>query len=515
MPITEDPRTGRLTRSHHGAVPAPEGPARAGILHLGLGNFHRAHQAVYTAAAMAAGGGDWGIVGVASRSRAVVDAMRAQDLLYSVATISPDGTSLSIPGVHTDVFVAADEPSRAVESIADPAIRIVTLTVTENGYSSSPATGRLDTADPAIVGDLRGGDPRSTIGQLARGIQKRAGSGAPLTVLSCDNLAANGPHTKRLVRTFLEELPAAEGAEALAFLESSVSFPSSMVDRIVPSTTPALRGEVASLLGAWDDAPVPAEPFTMWAIEDDFAAGRPAWEAGGAVFSAEVGRYEQMKVRLLNGTHSLIAYLGALQGAETIPEAVVRPAIQGAARAVLAHEYTPSIQVPSGVDIAEYERQLFLRWGNTALGHRTSQVGTDGSVKLRQRIPEPALRLLDRGETPHLIALTVAAYLSCIAPRPGFDPGPFAAAMKDAARERLLAVAGSARTGADIAELSIADLQLFGGELADRPAFIERVGELVDTIAHDGVPAAIAESVTAAETEVAAPASASASEVRA
>ncbi|TDQ02591.1 MULTISPECIES: mannitol dehydrogenase family protein [unclassified Leifsonia] len=493
----------RLSRSHHGAVPLPETPARAGILHLGLGSFHRAHQAVYTAAAIAADGGDWGIVGVASRSRTVVDAMRAQDLLSSVATISPEGMSLSIPGVHTDAFVAADEPQRVVESIADPDIRIVTLTVTENGYSSSPATGRLDTADPTIVSDLRGGHPHSTIGQLARGIQRRAAaSGAPLTILSCDNLAANGARTKALVREFLEALPASEGGEALAFLESSVSFPSSMVDRIVPSTTPALRSEVSSLLGAWDEIPVPAEPFTMWAVEDDFAAGRPAWEAGGAVFSTEVGRYEDMKVRLLNGTHSLIAYLGALQNAESIPDAVGRPAIERAARAVLAHEYTPSIQVPSGVDIAEYERQLFLRWGNTALGHKTSQVGTDGSVKLRQRIPEPALRLLDRGEMPHMIALTVAAYLSCIAPRPGFDPGPFAAAMKDAARERLIPLAGSARTGADLAAASITDLGLFGADLADRPAFIERVGELVDTIERDGVSAAITESVTAAETDI-------------
>jgi fructuronate reductase len=477
-------------------------PGRAGILHLGLGNFHRAHQAVYTAAALEADGGDWGIVGVASRSRGVVDAMRAQDLLYSVATISPEGLELSIPGVHTDAFVAADEPARVVASIADPGIRIVTLTVTENGYSASPATGRLDTSDPVIAADLRGGDPRSTIGQLARGIQCRAaGAGAPLTVLSCDNLAANGRHTRRLVREFLQELPEAEAAEALAFLASSVSFPSSMVDRIVPSTTPALRAEAASLLGAHDEVPVPAEPFTMWAIEDDFAAGRPAWEAGGAVFTPEVDRYEQLKVRLLNGTHSLIAYLGALEQAETIPEAIGRPAIRRAAQAVLAHEYAPSIEAPSGVDLAEYERQLFLRWGNTALGHRTSQVGTDGSVKLRQRIPGPALRLLDRGEMPHLIALTVAAYLCCVAPRPGFDPGPLATAMTDTARARLAPVARTARSGADLAEAAIADLRLFGDELADRPAFIERVGALADTIARDGVPAAVAESVSAAEND--------------
>jgi fructuronate reductase len=495
--------TPRLGRSVRPAVPVG-GPHRsAGILHLGLGSFHRAHQAVYTAAALAADGVDhWGIVGVASRSRNVVDALRAQDMLYAVAEISPEGTTLSIPGVHTDAFVGNDDRARVVRTIADPAIRIVTLTVTENGYSYSPSTGSLDVTDPFVMSDLRGGDPQSTIGQLARGIQQRAAaSGAPLTVLSCDNLAANGSHTRRLVREFLQSLPGAEASEALAYLDAHVSFPSSMVDRIVPATTPGLRERVSEMLGARDDVPVPAEPFTMWAIEDDFAAGRPAWEAGGAVFSNEVGRYEDMKVRLLNGTHSLIAYLGALHGAETIPDAVGMDDIESAARVVLADEYHPSLQMPSGVDFADYERDLFRRWDNSALGHRTTQVGTDGSVKLRQRIPEPALQALEGGRMPHMIALTVAGYLSCLAPLPGFEPGRFADEMTDAARPRLTEISASARSGAEVAEASITGLQLFGAALAERDDFVARVGELFDTIARDGVRAAIGESLAAAEAQ--------------
>ncbi|MGU3646277.1 mannitol dehydrogenase family protein [Microbacterium sp. C23T] len=493
----------RLGRGDATTVAVPDAPRSAGILHLGLGNFHRAHQAVYTAAALAAGSGDdWGIVGVASRSRSVVDAMRAQDMLYSVAEISPAGTRLAVPAVHTDAFVAADEPDRVVQAIADPAIRIVTLTVTENGYSYSPATGHLDVASPVIAADLQGGSPTSTIGQLARGIQRRAAaSGAPLTVLSCDNLAANGSHTRRLVREFLQSLPGAEGTEALAFLDERVSFPSSMVDRIVPSTTPELQTRVSDLLGARDDIPVPAEPFTMWAIEDDFRAGRPAWEAGGAVFTDEVGRYEQMKVRLLNGTHSLIAYLGALRGVETIPEAIGLADIDAAARIVLAGEYAPSIEMPSGVDFDGYQRELFERWGNTALGHRTTQVGTDGSVKLRQRIPEPAVQALDNGAMPHLIALTVASYLSCFAPLPGFQPGRFADAMTDAARPRLAEATAGARNGAGVADAAISGLQLFGEELAGRSAFIARVGELIDTITAGGVEAAVADSVAASQAD--------------
>lgn len=493
--MSDFPRLGRTTRT---SVGVPAAPRAAGILHLGLGSFHRAHQAVYTAAAMRGGTGDWGVVGVASRSRRVVDALRAQDLLYTVATVSPSGTALTIPGVHTDVYVAADDPERVVTDIAHDGIRIVTLTVTENGYSYSPSTQHLDLADPIVQADLRGGSPRSTIGQLARGLQRRAAvGGAALSVLSCDNLSSNGTHTEKLVREFLHELPGAEGADALAFLDRSVSFPSSMVDRIVPSTTPALRDDVTALLGARDEEPVPAEPFTMWAIEDRFAGGRPAWETGGAVFTSEVGRYEQLKVRLLNGTHSLIAYLGALRGIGTIPEAIALDAIEGAARTVIRDEYEPSVEPPTDVDVREYERQLFERWGNTALGHRTSQVGSDGSVKLRQRIPDPAMQSLARGEMPHLIALTVAGYLACIAPLPGFGPGPHAEAMRDPARTTLAHAATSARGGRDLAERAIAELHLFGDELAGETAFIDRVGELLDLITRRGADAAIADAVAA------------------
>jgi fructuronate reductase len=498
-----------LGRASSGSASLSAAPSGAGILHLGLGSFHRAHQAVYTAAALQSSGGDWGIIGVASRSRTVVDAMHAQDMLYSVATISPAGTSLTVPGVHTDAFVGAAQPERIVAHLADPRIRIVTLTVTENGYSYSAATQRLDLDDPAVQADLRGGAPRSTIGQLARGLQARAtAGGGPVSVLSCDNLAANGKHTEKLVREFLDALPQGEGADTLAFLDQSVTFPSSMVDRIVPSTTPQMREQVSALLGVRDEVPVPAEPFTMWAIEDRFAGGRPAWEAGGAVFTNEVGRYEQMKVRLLNGTHSLIAYLGALRGVGTIPEAIGLSEIADAALAVLRGEYEPSIEVPSGVDIRAYESELFTRWGNSALGHRTSQVGTDGSVKLRQRIPEPAMLALRNGEMPHLIALTVAGYLSCIAPLPGFDPGLHAAAMTDAARDRLQAVAATARDGRELAERVIAELQLFGDELAGQDSFITRVGDLIDTIRRRSVDAAIADALSASRDSTSAPTSA-------
>lgn len=467
----------------------------AGIVHLGLGNFHRAHQAVYTDAALTAHGGDWGTIGVASRSAAVPDAMRKQDMLYTVVEISPDGATFSTPRVHTDAFVAAADPHRVVDSIGASRTRIVSLTVTENGYTFLPATGKLDRADPGVEHDLRNAAaPRTPLGQIVRGLQQRARTHAEqMTVLSCDNLADNGHHTQRLVREFASLLPAAEAAETLQWIDANVSFPSSMVDRIVPATTDHYRQLVAAHCGYTDAIPVPAEPFTMWIVEDNFIADRPVWEAGGAVFTDDVASYEKLKVRLLNGTHSLIAYLGALSGAATIPESVGTDYIESAARCVLRSEYLPSITVPAGVDVAAYEEQLFSRWRNSALGHRTSQVGTDGSVKLRQRIPLPALEMLDGGRMPHHLALTAAAYLTCLAPLNGFDPGDHAAAMQDPARELLAGYARESSTGHDLAQKVLGEHHLLGDELATRSEFIDRTGEFIEILHRHGPAAAVRE----------------------
>jgi fructuronate reductase len=400
-----------------------------------------------------------------------------------------------VPDVHSDVFVAADEPDRLQDALAAPATRIVTLTVTERGYTYAPSTGALDLDDDGVRADLTGLTPaRTVIGQLTRGLQQRArSSGAPVTVLSCDNLAENGRHTERLVREFAGALPTAEADELLPYLDDAVRFPSSMVDRIVPATTDVYRATIAEHLGYADAVPVPAEPFSMWVLEDDFAAGRPAWEAGGAIFSDEVTAYEELKLRLLNGTHSLLAYLGALHGAATIPESVGADFIEGAARRVLRQEYLPSLSVPRDVDVDEYETQLFARWRNTGLGHRTSQVGSDGSTKLRQRISEPARQLLAAGSMPHHLALTVAAYLTCMAPLDGFDPGPHARAMQDPVRNELAALAATSSDGIDLARHAIADRHLLGRELTSAEAFIARTGEFVDILHRSGPRAAAGE----------------------
>lgn len=367
----------------------------------------------------------------------MVDAPSAQDHLYSVLQMSAEGERADIVDVHRRTLVAADRTDELLAEIAAPATRIVTLTVSEHGYHRNAATGALDVDGDAIRSDLADRDhPGTAIGQVAAGLMRRYRSGgAPVTVLSCDNLQSAGRTTQTLIGQYLDAL--AVPAEVLDWIATSVTFPNAMVDRIVPAATQATRDRVRALLGFDDAVPVPAEAFTMWVLEDRFAAGRPAWEQAGAIFSPEVEAYELGKLRLLNGSHSLLAYLGALDGKETIAAARAQEFVARCGDAAIQDEYLPSVELPSGFDVEAYVDQLFDRWSNSSLGDRTARVGSDGSVELLQRGPGPAVAALDRGQVPQQLALTVAAWICCVCPPAGFDPGPVAAAMVEPARRRL------------------------------------------------------------------------------
>lgn len=470
-------------------------PDRTGIVHFGLGNFHRAHAAVYTAIALAEEPGDWGIVGIANRSRKVVDAMAAQDHRYSVVTLDPGKEEVGVVDVHRRTLVAAEDGPEVLEAIADPHHKILTLTISENGYHLDARTGKLEVTSPDIAADLAddGSNPRSPLGQIARGLMKRqAENGAPIAVLSCDNLLSAGNTTRAAVTQFVDAAGASE--EFKAWLAESVSFPNAMVDRIVPAPTDETRAMAARALGVEDACPVPAELFTMWVIEDKFAAGRPKWEAAGAIFSDEVEKYELVKLRLLNGGHSLIAYLGGLDGRETIPASRQQDFIEACTRAALVDEYLPSIDLPRDFDAAQYIEQLFARWNNTVLGDKTARVGSDGSTKLLQRVPLPAIRMLEQGQMPEQLALTVAGWIACVCPPAGFDPGPVAADMVEPKIEALKrATAGASDLRAHVAAI------LHGGFLPDaltaHDDFCERVTHFVGLITTDGVRAAADEAL--------------------
>ena len=347
----------------------------SGIVHLGLGAFHRAHQAVYTEQAISAAGGDWGIVGVAPRSTGVFDRLRAQDNLFSVTTLGADSSRTSVVGALSEVRHAASDPAAIVALLADPRIRVVTLTVTEKAYQLDPVTGEL-LADEAVAADLTTDRPPLTVpGLLIRGLLVRAAADAgPLTLLSCDNLPSNGRRTHGLVGAGL----AVAGRETEAdWIHRNVTFPNSMVDRIVPASTPGTLAAAAGALGVEDQAAVAAEPYTQWVIEDRFPGGRPAWEQAGAIMTDDAGSWERLKLRTLNGVHSALAYLGALAGQETIADALALPGMAGTLRKLIAQDIAESFEPPAGVSVIGYGDEVLARFANPVILHRTLQVVMD------------------------------------------------------------------------------------------------------------------------------------------
>jgi fructuronate reductase len=253
----------------------------------------------------------------------------------------------------------------------------------------------------------------------------------------------------------------------------------------------------AKRLGVRDAIPVPAEPFTMWVLQDNFAAGRPRWEVGGAIFTDDVAPYDLLKLRLLNGTHSLLAYLGALDGQATIPDARFQGFIEHAARTLLNDEYLPTLTVPAAIDADEYIEQLFSRWSNSVLADPTSRVGSLGSVKLPQRITEPVQHHIAHGVMPENICLTVAGFLACIAPLDGYEPGPFARAMLDPAKDRLATLAAKCSTAKELTWAVFEQGDVFAPVLAEQPGFVDRVAQYLDLIITSGIRTAAAEAARA------------------
>jgi fructuronate reductase len=422
-------RPSTLRQAGRSARPGLAERPAVGIVHLGIGAFHRAHQAVYTADAMERDGGDWGILGVAQRRATAVEALAPQEGLFSVIERGPEKDDVTILASVRDVLLAPQEPERLADAIADPRVHVVTLTVTEKGYPRDRATGGLRLDDLEVASDLAGGPPRTAIGQLARGIALRAAGGeaGPLTLVSCDNLPRNGEVLGRLVRDFLARLPDGEGGHALGWIDRHASFPSTMVDRVVPATTAADREEVARQLGLEDQGAVVAEPFRQWVIEDDFAGPRPAWDKVGALLVPDAGPHEAVKLRLLNGTHSMLAYVGGLAGARTVAGAWGDPAVAHVADVLGNEDLEPTLPEAPGIDIAAYRAELGHRWINPRIHHRLEQIGSDGSQKLPARFGGPARERLEEGAPPRWIALVMAAWAHHLkAPEGGLpvrDPG--------------------------------------------------------------------------------------------
>ncbi|MGF0539100.1 mannitol dehydrogenase family protein [Agrobacterium sp. ES01] len=451
----------RLKRPSDAARPS------TAIVHLGLGAFYRAHGAVYIAEAMTKSGGDWGIAGVSLVRPDQRDALAPQDFAYTAVELGPEGETPRVISVITDVLVAREDPAAVLGVMSAPETKIVSLTVTEKGYCHEPSTGKLNRDHPDIAHDLEHPDaPRSAVGFLVRALDRRRKAGTrPFTVLCCDNLPENG----KLLRGLVLELSGLIDNELKSWIGTHATFPSTMVDRIVPATKPEDIDRLAEKTGVMDLSPVMHEPFSQWVIEDDFVDGeRPDFAAVGVELVEDVTPFEHMKLRCLNGTHSSLAYLGYLSGHETISETVADPVLAAFCKSLWAKEILPILKAPPGVDLQAYTGELFERYANPAIRHRTWQIAMDGSQKLPQRILGTIAENLDAGRTPKGLCLAVAAWMRYVG---GTDEKGNAIDVRDPLSADLKALSDGASSAEGKVDAILAVRKIFPETLASNPIF--------------------------------------------
>ena len=448
----------------------PEGSRPGvGIVHLGLGAFFRAHGALYVAEAMEKSGGDWGIAGVSLVRPDQRDRLAPQSFAYTALELGPEGETARTIDVVQDVLVAPESPEAVLAAMANPDVRIVTLTVTEKGYCHDPSTGLLNRAHPQIVHDLAHPDaPRSAPGFLVRAMMRRRAAGtAPFTVLCCDNLPDNG----LTVRGVVLELAGLVDPGLAEWIAAEGAFPCTMVDRIVPATKPEDIERVAALTGRLDLSPVMHEPFRQWVVEDHFVGGaRPDLGAVGVQLVRDVRPFELMKLRMLNGTHSSLAYLGYLAGHETIADTIADPVFASFCRRLWADEIIPTLVPPEGEDLERYAAALLDRYANPAIRHRTWQIAMDGSQKLPQRILGTLADNRAAGRPSPGLTLAVAAWMRYVG---GTDETGGTIDVKDPLADRLKALSDGAQDPAGkvaallgVPEVFTAEIAAMQGELA-------------------------------------------------
>jgi fructuronate reductase len=443
-------------------LPYPREQLKTGIVHLGLGAFVRAHMMAANEAAIHTQQDlRWGVVGVSLRHPDTRDALQNQESLYTLALRDTDvqgkaQQSLQIVGGLRQILVAPENPVVVISAIAAADTHIVSLTVTEKGYCHKPSQGSLQWDHPDIVHDLQHAEaPRSAIGFIVRGLQQRyCTHKQPLTLLSLDNLPSNGHVLSTLVLSFADKLD----PEFAQWIKSACTFPNSMVDRIVPKTTESDRSDIALALGLDDAWPVVAETFCQWVLEDRFASERPAWELGGARFVESAAEWETLKLRMVNGTHSAIAYLGALAGWQTVDQAMKQPALVHFLEALMREEIEPTLPGLPGFDLRAYRQSLLARFTNVALAHRTQQIAMDGSQKIPQRWLNTIKELQTQKKPYARLALGLAAWIQYLG---GIDTlgvaYPIQDPLNDLLQETLATVAHQA--AADLSPNALALLQ--------------------------------------------------------
>jgi mannitol 2-dehydrogenase len=421
------------------------GQVTTGIVHFGFGNFHRAHQAMYVDRLLSSGeGSDWGIcgVGVLPSDARMRDVMRAQSGLYTLVLKHPDGNlEPRIIGSVTDYLFAPDDPEAVLRVLADPATRIVSLTVTEGGYNTDHVTGEFDLGNPQVAADLQpGAVPLTVFGLIVEGIRRRRDAGlTPFTVMSCDNIQGNGD----VARGSFVAFATAKDPDLGRWIADSVAFPNSMVDRITPVTSDEERALVVDRFGIEDAWPVVSEPFVQWVLEDRFTAGRPALESVGVQIVEDVQPYEAMKLRLLNASHQAMAYFGMLMGHRYAHEAATDPLIRELLDRYMRREAAPTLGPVPGVDLEDYMRTLLERFANPEIRDTLARLGTDAS----DRIPKFLLPVVrDNLASGGDVALSAAIVASWARFAEGVDESGRPFDVADPLRDALAARAVAQRT---------------------------------------------------------------------
>jgi mannitol 2-dehydrogenase len=451
---------------------------KAGIVHIGVGGFHRSHQAYYTDALLSdSDASDWGICGVGLRDadRKIGDILKTQDYLYTLIVKHPQGTvETCVIGSLIDFMLACDDPGAVIDRMASADTKIVSLTITEGGYNFNAATGEFDFDNPDVRHDLEHpSSPKTVFGYLTAALKKRRALGLPaVTVQSCDNIQHNGNMTRKMLLAFAHK----QDADLARWIESEVCFPNAMVDRITPVTTPEDIAYLRSAMGLEDQWPVTCEPFTQWVIEDDFSNGRPAWERVGAQFVPDVTPYEKMKIRLLNAGHSVLGMLGSIHGHKTIDGCMADPLFAAYVRRFMDVEATPVLDPVAGVDLEAYKDSLIERFGNPNIKDSVARICLESSAKLPVFLVPTITENLERGGSIKFAALVVAAW--CFYSDKGVDRHGARLDIVDAMKDEL----HQAAKGTSDDTLSFLKLEPIFGDLIGDETFTAVYSEMIEAL---------------------------------
>ena len=457
-----------------------------GIVHIGVGGFHRAHQAVYLDDLLHLPGmTEWSICGICllPRDQKMYDIMQKQDCLYSVVTQSRTENTARIIGSITNILFAPENPQAVIEKMASPECHIVSLTITEGGYYINAGTGEFDAQHPDIQYELAHPDqPKSVFGFLANALERRWKQGfLPFTLMSCDNIQSNGDVLKKMFLAFINLREPVLGQ----WLAEKGAFPNSMVDRITPATTDEHRAMVQTTFGIDDGWPVVSEPFKQWVIEDHFCNGRPAWELVGAQMTQEVLPYEKMKIRLLNASHQALCYIGMLLGYQYVHQTMEDAHIRKLIEIMMDEEATPTLSEVPGVDLQEYKKTLIERFANPTIKDQLARIGTEGSARIPKFILPIIVDQIAHKGSITMCSFTVAAWFRYLT---GIDDQGNKMPITEPMEAKVCPLA---KQGGSDPTAMLSLHELFGDTLPQSQAFVDEVSGALRSFYEKGAKATL------------------------